>query len=350
MQKQDRMVVVDGRNIHVDFNEDRRPDRALSLIIKVILVAYVATWGFQWMAQHLHMGFLQPVADLLWNNGVLDKTVYGGQVWRFVTHMFLHAGFWHIFGNTLALVSFALFARNCFSGRGWLLVYFGGGLTAALLQLSVTPDQQMVGASGGIMAIWGATIAATIRFRWAPAAERPWEHVVPLRTSLFWLVFQFVFEQFIANVGHWAHLGGLLGGLVIGSFLALRGAPAILSSRTGVVGINFLHLAQTRDKRSYVQKLTLALRDTFDAARDFIVVEWEHIDMFNRRHFAYEVIAGKAPDKGILSRGALVELANPYRADVLQDPGVAEALSAENIKIDDSMLKALGLKLKAKSK
>lgn len=315
------MISVEGREIRVDFNQDRLPDKSLKLVVGAILAAFVATIGFQWCAQTFHVDWLQKVADTVWNYGVLNNSVYGGQVWRFFTHMFLHAGFWHIFANVLGLVSFAVLARNCFSGKGWLLVFFGGGLTAALLQLVMTPNDSMVGASGGIMAIWGATIAATIRFQWAPGDERPWEHVVPLRTSLCWLAFQFVFEQWIANVGHWAHFGGLVGGIVIGSLIALRGAPAILSSRTGVMAAKKLHISKMSEDRVFIHYIVLQLKETFDATRDFIVVEWESIDLFNGRHFIYEVIAGTAPRKPIQTRGGMVELANPYTAGVLDEVG-----------------------------
>lgn len=309
-KNQAQTILTVGDVIHVNFNEDRRPQREMGWITKAIFVAFVATWIFQTFAQWLNIGFLQTIADTLWNNGVLDKTVWTGQVWRFVTHMFLHGGWMHLFGNVLGLVCFAVFARNCFSGRGWLLVYFGGGLTAALLQLMMTPDAKMVGASGGIMALWGATIAATIRFKRAPDNERPWEHVVPLSTSLKWLVFQFVIEQFIANVGHWAHLGGLLGGLLIGAVITLRGAPALLANRSGLVIPTEVSQSTTRDKRKFLQKVALTLTRTFDKARDYIVVEWETIDVFNRRHFSYETVVGTAP--GNLRRSDLVELVHPY--------------------------------------
>jgi membrane associated rhomboid family serine protease len=321
MAKQDRTIVVNGQQIAVDFNEDRRPEKELTYIIWLILGAFVATWMFQQFNQWFGIAPLQTIADAVWDAGYLDNKVYDGQVWRFITHMFLHGGYLHLLGNLLGLWSFAVFARNCFSKKGWLFVYFAGGIAAALLQLAfaTSADFKMVGASGGIMAIWGATITATIRFRQAPANERPWEHVVPLMTSVKWLAFQFIFEQFISNVGHWAHFGGLVAGLAIGAVLSLRAAPAVLASSSGKTTISKLHISKTRDDRTFIQALALQLKQSFDAATDFIVVEWEAIDAFNRRHFAYEVIAGTAPTGGVTSRHGLVELVNPYTCPLLQE-------------------------------
>ena len=341
MSQQDRTIVVSGQQLAVNFNEDRRPENEMKYIIWVILGAFVATWMFQQFNQWFGVPPLQTIADTIWDAGYLDKSVYDGQVWRFITHMFLHGGYLHLIGNLLGLVSFALFARNCFSKKGWLVVYFGGGIAAALLQLAfaTSPEFKMVGASGGIMAIWGATIAATIRFRWAPANERPWEHVVPLMTSVKWLAFQFIFEQFISNVGHWAHFGGLVAGLAIGAVLSLRAAPAVLSSASGKVTITKLSISKNRDERTFIESVVLQLRQSFDAATDYIVVEWESIDVFNRRHFTYELVAGTAPTSGVTSRQGLVELVNPYTCPLLQE--VRDELSDDAISIEPAARKLL---------
>lgn len=341
MAKQDRTIVLNGPEIKIDFNEDRRPENEMKYIIWLILGAFLATWMFQQFNQWFGIPVLQTIADTIWNTGYLDASVYDGQVWRFISHMFLHGGYLHLIGNLLGLVSFALFARNCFSKKGWLLVYFGGGIAAALLQLAfaTSGDFKMVGASGGIMAIWGATIAATIRFRRAPTNERPWEHVVPLMTSVKWLAFQFIFEQFISNVGHWAHFGGLVAGLVIGGLLSLRAAPALLASSSGKTGITTLKISKNRDERTFIESLVLQLKSSFDAATDYIVVEWESIDVFNRRHFTYELVAGTAPTGGITSRTGLVELVNPYTCPLLAE--VKDELPEGALIVEPAALKLL---------
>jgi membrane associated rhomboid family serine protease len=75
-------------------------------------------------------------------------------VWQLVTHLFVHAGFWHLFGNLLFLFCFGN-AVDAKLGHLWFLVlYFGLGIFAGIAWRLLGPVPA-VGASGAIMGITG---------------------------------------------------------------------------------------------------------------------------------------------------------------------------------------------------
>lgn len=57
------------------------------------------------------------------------------QPWQLVTHLFLHGGFWHLFGNMFALWMFGAVLENLWGPKRFLTFYFLCGLGAALLHL-----------------------------------------------------------------------------------------------------------------------------------------------------------------------------------------------------------------------
>jgi membrane associated rhomboid family serine protease len=90
----------------------------------------------------------------------------GGLPWGlgWITAMFMHAGWDHILGNMLFLAIFGKNVEDAFGRLGYLLFYFAGGFTAAMMQPGITSlfgtasDAQIptLGASGAIAAVLGA--------------------------------------------------------------------------------------------------------------------------------------------------------------------------------------------------
>nr|WP_301288471.1 rhomboid family intramembrane serine protease [Natronospira proteinivora] len=146
----------------------------------------------------------------------------------FLTHMFMHGSFMHLFGNMLFLVLLGLLVEGAL-GRGLFLgSYLVSGLAAAGLSLAVNWGSAggMLGASGAIAGLMGlyAVLYGRRRVRFfywffvyfdyvrAPA-------IVLLPAWLGWEVFQFLLDSG-SNVAYEAHIGGLVAGALMG--LAIR--------------------------------------------------------------------------------------------------------------------------------
>lgn len=178
---------------------------------------------------------------------------------QIITHMFLHGGFWHLFFNMFSLYMFGRIIEECWGSKRFFIYYFVCGFGAAMLHIlvkeveihhamSVLNSMQVdevltngaglfarglgyadvamqklnmlvnvptVGASG---AIYGLLLAFGMMF---PEAKLYLYFAIPVKAK--WLVVFFVIIELLMgvlnnsgdNIAHFAHLGGMLFGLVL---------------------------------------------------------------------------------------------------------------------------------------
>ena len=142
----------------------------------------------------------------LWPIFILKKP------WTIVTSMFLHAGFWHLFGNMLTLFFFGSYLSRLVGDSKFLIVYFGGGILGSILFILLAPPFSVaVGASGAVYAVAGALVILR------PNLRVLLYFIVPMPLWLVIIIF-FVVFSFIPGVAWQAHLGGLIVGLTAGYF------------------------------------------------------------------------------------------------------------------------------------
>lgn len=136
----------------------------------------------------------------------------------FLSHAFLHGGFFHLVMNTVVLLSLGKFIATQSGPWATLLLFavsaIGGGIAFALLNASNAP---MIGASGavfGFLGTWQYWEAAT-RYR----TKRP---LRPVFSTLMGLVIANLLIAFVLQGGlAWeAHLGGFIAGALMGPFMA----------------------------------------------------------------------------------------------------------------------------------
>jgi rhomboid protease GluP len=145
---------------------------------------------------------------------VNDLVINFGYYYQLFTSMFIHADLAHIVGNMLFLFIFGLRGEEMFSLPEYLSIYFLGGLTGNLLSLLLLSSATIsVGASGAIFAMFGAAIIYARR---------------SFRQSIIGALIYAFFLLFLSSgvgVNNFAHIGGLVTGLVIGYVLATRRKP-----------------------------------------------------------------------------------------------------------------------------
>lgn len=130
---------------------------------------------------------------------------------QFLTHQFLHISGPHLFHNMLGLALFGPPIENYLGRKKFLLTYLFCGIMGSLLQISFGFTSMLLGASGSVFGIAGLYLL----FR---------NKVVQTKLHRFLIVFSIVLiasEIFdIAtgvkdNIGHWAHIGGVIGSIII---------------------------------------------------------------------------------------------------------------------------------------
>lgn len=152
------------------------------------------------------------------------------QLYTLFSSMFVHSGFMHIFGNMLVFFFIGLPFEQRIGWKKFLLIYLLTGVCAALTHsvLNLESTIPLVGASGAIFGIMGA-------FAFAYPNDKV---VMPIplgiimvlrRIKVLYAVLLFaaietiiVFFGVQSQTAHYAHLGGLISGVVI-SAIVLRG-------------------------------------------------------------------------------------------------------------------------------
>ena len=154
----------------------------------------------------------------------------GKYVWTFLTSMFMHGGFFHIFANMLSLFFIGGLIEKILGAKRYLYFYLTAGLFAGLffvLSALVFPNDlnaYAVGASGALFGVAGLMVILTpnlplyIMFIPIPIKAK---YAIPGLLIVLWLVsvapMAFGAEQI--PIGNTAHFGGLIAGLVYGVYL-----------------------------------------------------------------------------------------------------------------------------------
>jgi membrane associated rhomboid family serine protease len=155
--------------------------------------------------------------------------VVHGWIWELVTYSFIHAGFWHWFGNMLGLWMFGSTIEGSWGTRRFVELFSFGVIGAALttILLSYThaignPLTPTVGASGGVYAI---LVAFGMVFGENQIMMIPFPFTIKAKYFVAMLI---VVELAFAlggggNVAYVAHLGGLFFGFAYAKWIPRRG-------------------------------------------------------------------------------------------------------------------------------
>ena len=147
-----------------------------------------------------------------------------------ISYMFLHGDIWHLFGNMLFLWVFGDNVEDAMGHVKFLLFYLACGVAGGLVHSWVSPESlaPLIGASGAVAGVIAAYLLLHPRVNvWVLFLK-----FLPLRIPAsvvlgLWVVIQVVmiFVPSIGPVAWWAHIGGLIAGVVLVVFLRRPGVP-----------------------------------------------------------------------------------------------------------------------------
>lgn len=162
--------------------------------------------------------------DLLQAWGAKDSTLLvQGQIWRFVTPVFIHAGLLHIGVNMYSLFALGPAVERFFGPPRYLAVYLYSGIAGVILSTIATPACS-VGASGAIFGLLGALamflyMHRGVFGRGAGIMLRQLIIVGGLNLLL----------SLSPGIDLWGHVGGLVAGAACTAFFGPRLRPAVLN-------------------------------------------------------------------------------------------------------------------------
>jgi len=208
----------------------RRPGNA-AITSQVLIALNVLVWVLILATGGRRSDLIQELALRPSGTGTLNGVPYQlpdgvaqGDYWQVLTSMFSHVAVLHIGFNMLALWVLGPQLELAIGRSRFLAIYLISGLagSAAVLWFSA-PYSLTLGASGAIFGLMGALLVVAIKVRG------------DVRTLHTWIGINFVITVVFSNISWQGHLGGFIGGLLLGAVVVY--APRQRRTAWQVAGI-----------------------------------------------------------------------------------------------------------------
>lgn len=208
--------------------------------------------------------------------GLDDTTVLGrfgarapsrldAEPWRLVIASFLHGGVFHVATNTVALIVLGMVGEGLVGAGAWLATFAVTGVAAQAAGAALGPTATLsVGASGPVFGLAGLLLGTLVRRR--REATRPMRALVP--ALIVFCGWSLALGFLDATLDGWAHVGGLVSGLVLGVIAVPRLAPVGRVARAGWIAATLAGLGVAASgvlaARAAIAPVTLT-REVLDA-------------------------------------------------------------------------------------
>lgn len=151
---------------------------------------------------------------------VNEFCVYGpliryGEYYRLLTGIFLHGSLLHLLFNCYALYVIGS-QMESFMGKGkYLIIYLFSGLIGSLTSIALNGDAASLGASGAIFGLMGSMLYFGYHYR-VYLGNVLKSQLIPL------IIINLVLGMITPGVDNYAHIGGLVGGILITISLGVK--------------------------------------------------------------------------------------------------------------------------------
>jgi len=136
----------------------------------------------------------------------VNSLIQAGEIWRFITSIFIHIGYLHLIFNLYALWSLGPFSEERFGHWRFFVIYIMSGLGGSIASFFFS-SALSAGASGAIFGLLGALLYYSLK--------RPllWKSGFGMNLVIVILI-NFGFGLTQPGIDNFAHLGGLLMGTI----------------------------------------------------------------------------------------------------------------------------------------
>ena len=170
---------------------------------------FVASQGGGWLVP-------QPGVIIHWGSNFGPLTL-NGEWWRLFTCMFVHFGLLHLAFNMWVLWSIGRMIERMFGSFHYALLYVFAGLCGSMASLWWNPNVHSAGASGAIFGLLGGLLAFVLN---PVSGVPPTIAASQRRLGIVFIAYNLIGGLTHHGIDNAAHLGGLVGGFVIGWMLA----------------------------------------------------------------------------------------------------------------------------------
>ena len=191
------------------------------------------------------LGSTEDTGFMLQWGAACRPLILDGEWYRLFTSMFLHFGIYHLVNNMAVLLFMGDMVEKAVGHWKYLMIYLGSGLVGNLLSLYMDIQSQSnivsAGASGAIYGIIGGVFVLMIK-------NRKQVREVVIRRLVFVIAVTIYYGSQAAQIDNAAHVGGLIGGIVLTAMILPPMAAWMGTSNSwrGMFSFSFSHSRRAR--------------------------------------------------------------------------------------------------------
>jgi len=185
----------------------KKPIVTYILIAICVVVFFIDQFTGRTLFGQFNMGYLSIYGMKI------NDAISQGQVWRLITSVFLHADFYHIGFNMLALFIWGKNTEAMYDRKNYLYIFLLAGLLGSLGSYAFS-DANGLGASGAVYGVLGAVF-------YVYAYNKQFFLKVFRKQTFLYAAISLGYGFLLPNVDNMAHLFGLAGGFLAAGIFGL---------------------------------------------------------------------------------------------------------------------------------
>ncbi|MGM0123893.1 rhomboid protease GluP [Enterococcus sp. AZ194] len=163
--------------------------------------------------------FLSPTLDRwFYVNGTMfgPSVAFNHEYWRFVTPIFIHFGLSHYALNSVVLYFMGSQIEAIYGHGRFFVIYILSGVMGNLASFALNGEGIIAaGSSTALFGMFGAFLILGIHFKDNPTIQGM------TRQFVLFVGMSLLFGVFDRTIDIWGHVGGIIGGLLLGSVVSL---------------------------------------------------------------------------------------------------------------------------------
>ncbi|MCQ9209097.1 rhomboid family intramembrane serine protease [Granulicatella seriolae] len=159
-----------------------------------------------------------------------------GEYWRFITPIFLHIGFEHLFMNSILLYFLGNQLENIIGRWRFATLYLLSGILGNLMSFAFSTAVS-AGASTSLFGLFGLIIYLSYKHSYIYSFRQLGA------TYGFLIAINVVFGFFGGNIDVYGHMGGLIGGFLIAGVISFRGDRRTTSLQRLIFAVAYILIA-----------------------------------------------------------------------------------------------------------
>ena len=175
--------------------------------------------------------------DVLSKFWIYGPKIRGGEYYRLLTGIFLHGNIMHLLLNCYSLYIIGSQIESFLGKWKFIIIYLFSGITGSLLSITLNGMVPSIGASGAIFGLMGSLLYFGYYYR-VYLGNVVKSQIIPL------IVLELAMGFLSTGVDNFAHIGGLVGGIIMTMALGVKDKTTNFEKVNGwiVTGIFFAFL------------------------------------------------------------------------------------------------------------